>query len=444
MRYLPSRVHRVKRLCIPFCAVVFQLLLFGDCPLGSADVIHLKNGQVLEGIIVEEGSNMVMIEVAFGKIAVTPAQIDSIQRESDAEDQLRLGKSLLKQGQAGRAEACLQKALQIHPGLSEAAGTLDEAHSQILLKTLESRLSVLRNLTEQEKYSKAIEGYRSLLREVRAEGARRVLTRELAGVHADYAFFLYNHLYEDRALEEIRAAQAVGGDFAQLHFILGRLAEVSGHDEDAIWEYEEALRQQPGHARAKTALNQIRLRRPRLFEKPPVREIPQEPKPPRRPLPRPRRPQRLVPAPSDIASAVRHFATQKGFDPDFIETIIRIESSFDPNAISEADCRGLMQLGKGAWDDTVRRLGRSWDFESNVHDPVKNIEVGTEYLRWMRDEYFPKYRSELAGTPIEEILIQGYHSGPWRTVVYRGNVPGPRMAQYRERYSRYRNTVVIR
>jgi hypothetical protein len=41
---------------------------------------------------------------------------------------------------------------------------------------------------------------------------------------------------------------------------------------------------------------------------------------------------------------------------------------------------------------------------------------------------------------MEQLLLQGYSSGPWRTVVYHEDIPGPRLAPYRKRFAEYRWT----
>jgi soluble lytic murein transglycosylase len=408
-------------------------------PLPSpADILRLSSGKTLEGVIIEQREGQVSFQLPEGTLVLSPAHIQSIQNESPAEDQVRLGKALLKLNRTDEAMACFQKAVDIDPNQPEAAALLEQTRTGRTLQDLEPRLAPLRNQILQNHFSNALEGYRALSEEFQGSPVQAAIDRERAEAHADYAFFLYDHLYPDRALDEIRKAQALGGDFAQLHFVLGRLSDLSSHYEDAIWEYQETLRLNPNHGKAQSALNRLKALFPRLFEEVKPTPTPSVAYPGPSIIPTPRPAPAPLPAPADIAEAIDYFARQKNFDPNFIETIIRLESNFNPNAVSEADCRGLMQLGKAAWNDTVRRLKKNWDFETSVYDPLKNIEVATEYLRWMRDEYFSKYTAELAGIPIEVLLLQGYHSGPWRTVVYRGKVPGPRLKRYLELYTQYR------
>jgi len=57
---------------------------------------------------------------------------------------------------------------------------------------------------------------------------------------------------------------------------------------------------------------------------------------------------------------------------DLIVSIIAAESSFNPGAISDQNCKGLMQL----CDQTAARFG-----VENVWNPAENIEGGARYLQ---------------------------------------------------------------
>lgn len=54
--------------------------------------------------------------------------------------------------------------------------------------------------------------------------------------------------------------------------------------------------------------------------------------------------------------------------------IIRVESCFDPNAVSSKNARGLMQVHWPTWR-------QYFSSREEVHDPHKNLSVGTSILR---------------------------------------------------------------
>ncbi len=69
-------------------------------------------------------------------------------------------------------------------------------------------------------------------------------------------------------------------------------------------------------------------------------------------------------------------ATRHDVDPLLVEAIMAVESGFDPFAVSEKNCKGLMQLHP----DTAKRFG-----VDDVFDPAQNIEGGVQYLRYLLD-----------------------------------------------------------
>ena len=71
---------------------------------------------------------------------------------------------------------------------------------------------------------------------------------------------------------------------------------------------------------------------------------------------------------------------------EMIVSIIEVESSWNPNAISYLNCRGLMQIH----EDTFQ-LVKQWcperfstyTWSNDVFNPYVNISIGTMYLNWL-------------------------------------------------------------
>jgi len=72
-----------------------------------------------------------------------------------------------------------------------------------------------------------------------------------------------------------------------------------------------------------------------------------------------------------------------GIDPNLTLAVIHVESRGNPDAISTANARGLMQVlpSTGRWIAAMRR--EEWKGVESLHDPTLNIVYGTWYLNEM-------------------------------------------------------------
>jgi hypothetical protein len=85
-----------------------------------------------------------------------------------------------------------------------------------------------------------------------------------------------------------------------------------------------------------------------------------------------------------LAQAIIAEAERARLDPLLVLALIHVESSFDPQAVSEAGARGLMQL----LEPTMRReLERSGLAAADPHDPVANVQAGVRYLKRLIDTF---------------------------------------------------------
>ena len=96
-----------------------------------------------------------------------------------------------------------------------------------------------------------------------------------------------------------------------------------------------------------------------------------------------------------IENAVEVYSNQYGVDSNLVKAIIKVESDFDPNVVSSAGAKGLMQL----MPENCEALG--------VEDPFnieQNIEGGVKHIK----EYIDRYDGDV------EMALMAYNGGPTR------------------------------
>lgn len=103
-------------------------------------------------------------------------------------------------------------------------------------------------------------------------------------------------------------------------------------------------------------------------------------------------------------------ASHSGIDPRLLKAIIKVESNFNPKAVSPKGAMGLMQL----MPETARRNG-----VSDPYDPVENIRGGVKYFKKLTRMFNGDLRLALAGYNAgEEAVIEyGYRIPPYRETI---------------------------
>jgi soluble lytic murein transglycosylase len=107
--------------------------------------------------------------------------------------------------------------------------------------------------------------------------------------------------------------------------------------------------------------------------------------------------------PIEFKDALVAKAATQALDPALVAALILQESTFDPQALSSAGARGLMQVIPA----TGRKLARDRRVpfrRAALHDPKTSLDFGTLYLLQMADRFENR----------TERVLAAYNAGPHR------------------------------
>lgn len=113
---------------------------------------------------------------------------------------------------------------------------------------------------------------------------------------------------------------------------------------------------------------------------------------------------------AEVQNLVREAARDFDVNPLLVDSVIQVESNYNPYAVSSKGAQGLMQL----MPSTAQRFG-----VTDTFDPKQNIEAGVRYLKFLQDTFQD-----------DRLAIAAYNAGEKAVAKYKDVPPYPETESY--------------
>lgn len=121
-------------------------------------------------------------------------------------------------------------------------------------------------------------------------------------------------------------------------------------------------------------------------------------------------PPKTTDAGAQVRDLIDEAARNYDVNPLLVDSVIQVESNYNPFAVSPKGAEGLMQLMPG----TAQRFG-----VTNSFDPRQNIEAGVRYLKFLKDTFQD-----------DRLAIAAYNAGEKAVAKYKDVPPYPETVSY--------------
>lgn len=130
----------------------------------------------------------------------------------------------------------------------------------------------------------------------------------------------------------------------------------------------------------------------------------------------------LLAYPLGEALGVNHRAREHDLDPALLSALILEESRFNPQALSVAGARGLMQMMPGTGEGVARRLKIKPFSPALLFEPETNLRLGCWYFSSLLEEFSGK----------APLALAAYNAGPHRVRQWTAQAPRLREDEFVE------------
>lgn len=142
--------------------------------------------------------------------------------------------------------------------------------------------------------------------------------------------------------------------------------------------------------------------------------------------------------PNKYTNYINEYSAEYNLDPLLVKGVIRTESKYNPNIVSDKNAKGLMQITDSTGEWIASKIGMTNFTPSMLFNPKINIELGCWYLNYLKSE-FPNEDDAIAAYNAGATNVRAWLSNPKYSSngVDLTNIPFTQTANYVKRVNWY-------
>ncbi|MCX7918363.1 MAG: tetratricopeptide repeat protein [bacterium] len=220
----------------------------------QADIIKLKSGSSLSGVIIAQDSTFIQFRTNVGVISLPLSSIVAIEKETPEANYIRAGDLAVEKGELDKATTQYALALQLNPNSTEAnekLKTISAKLDQLKWERLAPYFSDGEKMVQQGRFKEAIAFYQ----EIYAKNPNPVLMdaarKKLAQTYYQLGKYKLDHISKAEAISAFQKSIEYDRTNPEVYFSLGSVyLTLAQREQDAVEQFTYGLQLQPNNRSA--------------------------------------------------------------------------------------------------------------------------------------------------------------------------------------------------
>jgi tetratricopeptide (TPR) repeat protein len=239
--------YRLFRLFIVYFLLLTALIFCGT--FATADVIKLKTGKTISGVIISQDSQMIQFRSGVGIIFLRKDSVESIEKETPEANYIRAGDLLVEKGELDKATTQYSLALQLNPNATDAANklkTISEQLEQLKMEKLAPNFVDGDRMVKQGRFKEALAFYQDIYTKNPNLELMEYTRKKLAATYFELGKYNLDHISKSEATTAFQKSIDFDQKNPEVYFALGSVyLSFARQEQNAIVQFTLGLQLNP-------------------------------------------------------------------------------------------------------------------------------------------------------------------------------------------------------